>query len=109
MRANEDNKTVAAMDVLVPKIGEIIGGSQREERLDALEHKIKEVGLSPTDYWWYLELRKYGSVPHAGYGVGFERLIQFVTGMENIRDVIAFPRFPGKADFKNKPPCQQGL
>lgn len=99
MRANEDNKTVAAMDVLVPKIGEIIGGSQREERLDALEHKIKEVGLSPTDYWWYLELRKYGSVPHAGYGVGFERLIQFVTGMENIRDVIAFPRFPGKADF----------
>lgn len=99
MRANEDNKTVAAMDVLVPKIGEIIGGSQREERLDVLEHKIKEVGLSPTDYWWYLELRKYGSVPHAGYGVGFERLIQFATGMENIRDVIPFPRYPGKADF----------
>lgn len=99
MRSNEDNKTVAAMDVLVPKIGELIGGSQREERLDALEHKIKEVGLSPEDYWWYMELRKYGSVPHAGYGVGFERLVQFVTGMENIRDVIPFPRFPGKADF----------
>lgn len=99
MRSNDDNKTVAAMDVLVPKIGEIIGGSQREERLDVLEHKLKEVGLSPTDYWWYLELRKYGSVPHAGYGVGFERLIQFATGMENIRDVIPFPRFPGKADF----------
>jgi asparaginyl-tRNA synthetase len=99
MRSNEDNKTVAAMDVLVPKIGEIIGGSQREERLDLLEHKLREVGLSPTDYWWYLELRKYGSVPHAGYGVGFERLIQFASGMENIRDVIPFPRFPGKADF----------
>jgi asparaginyl-tRNA synthetase len=99
MRGNEDNKTVAAMDVLVPKIGEIIGGSQREERLDVLEQKIKEFGLKPEDYWWYLELRKYGSVPHAGYGVGFERLIQFATGMENIRDVIAFPRYPGKADF----------
>lgn len=99
MRANDDNKTVAAMDVLVPKIGEIIGGSQREERLSVLEQKIKEVGLSPEDYWWYLELRKFGSVPHAGYGVGFERLIRFVTGMENIRDVIPFPRFPGKADF----------
>lgn len=99
MRANEDNKTVAAMDVLVPKIGEIIGGSQREERLENLESKIKEFGLHPEDYWWYLELRKYGSVPHAGYGVGFERLILFATGMENIRDVIPFPRFPGKADF----------
>jgi asparaginyl-tRNA synthetase len=99
MRSNEDNKTVAAMDVLVPKIGEIIGGSQREERFDVLEQKIKSVGLHPDDYWWYLELRKYGSVPHAGYGVGFERLIQFATGMENIRDVIPFPRFPGKADF----------
>ncbi len=99
MRSNDDNKTVAAMDVLVPKIGEIIGGSQREERLDFLERKLKEVGLSPTDYWWYLELRKYGSIPHAGYGVGFERLVQFATGMDNIRDVIPFPRFPGKADF----------
>jgi asparaginyl-tRNA synthetase len=99
MRANEDNKTVAAMDVLVPRIGEIIGGSQREERLDVLESKIKQFGLSKDDYWWYLELRKYGSIPHAGYGVGFERLIQFATGMENIRDVIPFPRYPGKADF----------
>lgn len=99
MRSNDDNKTVAAMDVLVPKIGEIIGGSQREERLDYLERKIKEVGLLPDDYWWYLELRKYGSVPHAGYGVGFERLVQFASGMDNIRDVIPFPRFPGKADF----------
>lgn len=99
MRGNEDNKTVAAMDVLVPKIGEIIGGSQREERLSYLEAKLKEFNLSPEDYWWYLELRKYGSVPHAGFGVGFERLVQFTTGMENIRDVIPFPRYPGKADF----------
>lgn len=99
MRANDDNKTVAAMDILVPKVGEIVGGSQREERLDFLLEKIKEVGLKPEDYWWYLELRKYGSVPHAGYGVGFERLVQFATGMENIRDVIPFPRYPGKADF----------
>lgn len=99
MRANDDQKTVAAMDVLVPKIGEIIGGSQREERLDHLEEKLKEVGLPVEDYWWYLELRKYGTVPHAGFGAGFERLIQFTTGMENIRDVIPFPRYPGKADF----------
>lgn len=99
MRSNDDNKTVAAMDVLVPKIGEIVGGSQREERLSHLEAKLKEYHLAPEDYWWYLELRKYGSVPHAGYGVGFERLLQFATGMENIRDVIPFPRFPGKADF----------
>lgn len=99
MRANEDNKTVAAMDVLVPKVGEIIGGSQREERLDYLEQKLKEAHLSFDDYWWYLELRKYGSVPHAGFGAGFERLVQFATGMDNIRDVIPFPRYPGKADF----------
>lgn len=99
MRLNDDQRTVAAMDVLVPKIGEIIGGSQREERLDVLEAKLKEVGLPAEDYWWYLELRKYGSVPHAGFGVGFERLIQFATGMENIRDVIPFPRYPGKVDF----------
>ncbi len=99
MRQNEDGKTVAAMDVLVPKIGEIIGGSQREERFDVLERRIKELNMSLDPYWWYLELRKYGSVPHAGYGVGFERLIQFASGMENIRDVIPFPRFPGKADF----------
>ncbi len=99
MRSNDDQKTVAAMDVLVPGVGEIIGGSQREERLPYLENKLKEFHLSPEQYWWYLELRKYGSVPHAGFGAGFERLIQFATGMENIRDVIPFPRFPGKADF----------
>jgi asparaginyl-tRNA synthetase len=99
MRANEDNKTVAAMDVLVPNVGEIIGGSQREERLPQLEAKLKEFNLHAEDYWWYLELRKYGSVPHAGFGAGFERLVQFTTGMENIRDVIPFPRSPGKADF----------
>jgi len=99
MRDNEDDKTVAAMDILVPKIGEIVGGSQREERLDYLLEKLKQHHLSPQDYWWYLELRKYGSVPHAGYGVGLERLIMLVTGMDNIRDVIPFPRYPGKADF----------
>jgi len=99
MRANEDGKTVAAMDVLVPKIGELIGGSQREERLDVLEKKITAFDLKAEDYWWYCQLRKYGSVPHAGFGAGFERLIQFATGMENIRDVIPFPRYPGHADF----------
>lgn len=99
MRQNDDEKTVAAMDVLVPKIGEIIGGSQREERLDVLQSRIKENGLKPEDYWWYLELRAYGTVPHAGYGVGFERLVQLATGMENIRDVIPFPRYPSKSDF----------
>jgi asparaginyl-tRNA synthetase len=99
MRGNSDGKTVAAMDILVPKIGEIIGGSQREERLDILEKKIGEFGLKREDYWWYLELREYGTVPHAGFGLGFERLVLFVTGMENIRDVIPFPRFPGHAEF----------
>lgn len=99
MRANDDGKTVAAMDILVPKIGEIIGGSQREERLDRLEQKIEEFGLKKEDYWWYLQLREYGTVPHAGFGLGFERLVLFVTGMENIRDVIPFPRFPGHAEF----------
>lgn len=99
MRANDDQKTVAAMDVLVPKIGEIIGGSQREERLSNLEAKLKEFNLKPEDYWWYMELRKYGSVPHSGFGAGFDRLVQFTTGMENIRDVIPFPRYPGNADF----------
>jgi len=99
MRSNEDNKTVAALDVLVPKVGEIIGGSQREERLDVLEQRLRENHLNPEDYQWYLELRKYGTVPHAGFGLGFERLVQFATGMENIRDVIPFPRYPGKADF----------
>ena len=87
MRDNDDGKTVAAMDVLVPKVGEIVGGSQREERLSNLEHKLEEAGLPKEDYWWYQELRRYGSVPHAGYGVGFERLVQFITGMENIRDI----------------------
>ena len=99
MRDNHDGKTVAAMDVLVPKIGEIIGGSQREERLDALENKITEFGLDIAPYWWYLELRKYGSVPHSGFGAGFERLLRFVTGLDNIRDVIPFPRYPGSAAF----------
>lgn len=99
MRANDDGKTVAAMDVLVPKIGEIIGGSQREERIEILEKKIADHSLNRADYWWYLELREFGSVPHAGFGLGFERLVLFTTGMENIRDVIPFPRFPGHADF----------
>lgn len=99
MRSNPDGKTVAAMDVLVPKIGEIIGGSQREERPDILEKKIVEFGLNPEDYWWYMQLRTFGSVPHAGFGAGFERLVLFATGMENIRDIIPFPRFPGYADF----------
>lgn len=99
MRSNEDGKTVAALDLLVPKIGELIGGSQREDRLDHLENKIKANGLNPEDYWWYLQLREYGSVPHSGFGVGFERLVQFATGVENIRDAIPFPRTPGHADF----------
>jgi asparaginyl-tRNA synthetase len=99
MRLNSDGKTVAAMDVLVPKIGEIIGGAQREERSDVLEKKLRAFGLHPEDYWWYMQLRKYGTVPHAGFGLGFERLVLFTTGMENIRDVIPFPRFPGHAEF----------
>lgn len=99
MRLNEDGKTVANMDVLVPRIGEIIGGSQREERIGALKERMRAMGLKQEDYWWYLELREFGSVPHAGYGLGFERLVQFASGIENIRDAIAFPRFPGKADF----------
>jgi asparaginyl-tRNA synthetase len=97
MRQNEDNKTVAAMDILVPGIGELVGGSQREERLDLLTVRMEEAGLDPEEYSWYLDLRRYGSVPHAGFGLGFERLIQFVTGMSNIRDVIPFPRTPGNA------------
>ena len=99
MRNNEDGRTVAAMDVLVAGVGEIIGGSQREERYDMLVEKMKKFGLDPAAYWWYLDLRKYGSVPHAGFGLGFERLVRLVTGMENIRDVIPFPRFPGNAEF----------
>ncbi len=97
MRVNEDNKTVAAMDILVPGIGEIIGGSQREERLEVLETRMIEAGIKLADYNWYLDLRRYGSVPHSGFGLGFERLVQFVTGMANIREVIAFPRTPGSA------------
>lgn len=99
MRMNEDDKTVAAMDLLVPGIGELIGGSQREERLDKLEKRMDEMGVGKENMWWYLELRKYGGVKHAGYGLGFERLIMYLTGMGNIRDVIPFPRTPKNADF----------
>jgi asparaginyl-tRNA synthetase len=99
MRLDDDEKTVAAMDVLTPKIGEIIGGSQREERLDVLEQRIKGQGMNPEDLWWYLDLRRYGTVPHAGFGLGFERVVQFMTGMGNIRDVIPFPRTPLSAEF----------
>jgi len=99
MRQNGDGKTVAAMDVLVPKIGEIIGGSQREERLDVLDQRIGEMGLKVEDYWWYRDLRRYGTVPHAGFGLGFERLVQFCTGVANIRDAIPFPRAPRQAEF----------
>ena len=99
MRMNDDGKTVAAMDVLAPGIGEIIGGSQREERLDVLDARIEEMGLEKESYWWYRDLRKYGTVPHAGFGLGFERLIQYATGMQNIRDVIPFPRAPKQAEF----------
>jgi asparaginyl-tRNA synthetase len=99
MRRNEDGKTVRAMDVLVPGVGEIIGGSQREERLEVLQQRMQEMGLSEKDYWWYLELRKYGTVPHSGFGLGLERAVQFITGMTNIRDVIPFPRYPGSAEF----------
>lgn len=99
MRLNDDEKTVAAMDVLAPKIGEIIGGSQREERLDVLERRIIAQGMNPEDLWWYLDLRRYGTVPHAGFGLGFERVVQFMTGMGNIRDVIPFPRAPLSAEF----------
>ncbi len=97
MRVNEDQKTVAAMDVLVPGIGEIIGGSQREDRYDVLEARMVEAGVDPEEYSWYLDLRRYGTVPHSGFGLGFERLVQFVTGMTNIREVIPFPRTPGSA------------
>lgn len=99
MRINDDNKTVAAMDLLVPGVGEIIGGSQREERYDVLLNKIKEQGLREEDYWWYLDLRRYGGVKHAGYGLGFERIIMYITGMSNIRDVLPFPRTPNSAGF----------
>jgi asparaginyl-tRNA synthetase len=99
MKQNEDSKTVRAMDVLFPGIGEIIGGSQREENYDKLIKRIKELDLPEKELWWYLELRKFGSAPHSGFGLGFERLMLFVSGMTNIRDVIPYPRFPGNADF----------
>jgi asparaginyl-tRNA synthetase len=99
MRQNDDNKTVAAMDVLVPRIGELIGGSQREDRLDILKNRLAEQNLDEKDYWWYLDLRKFGGAPHAGFGLGFERLLLLMTGLQNIRDVIPFPRYPGSAEF----------
>ena len=99
MRRNDDEKTVAAMDLLVPGIGELIGGSQREERLDVLEAAIDEHGLPRDTYWWYLDTRRFGTAPHAGFGLGFERMVMYATGMQNIRDVIAFPRTPRSCDF----------
>ena len=99
MRQNDDGKTVAAMDILAPGIGEIVGGSQREERLDKLEARMKEMNIPADELWWYLDTRRFGTVPHAGFGLGFERMVQFVTGMTNIRDVIAFPRTPKSAEF----------
>jgi asparaginyl-tRNA synthetase len=99
MRMNDDGRTVAAMDVLAPGIGEIVGGSQREERLDVLDARLRETGLDPAAYWWYRDLRRYGSVPHAGFGLGFDRAMAYATGMANIRDVIPFPRTPASADF----------
>ncbi len=99
MRMNEDNKTVCAMDILFPTIGEIIGGSQREERLDKLKQRMNEMEVNKKELWWYLETRKFGTCIHSGFGLGFERLIMFVTGMKNIRDVIPFPRTPQNAEF----------
>jgi asparaginyl-tRNA synthetase len=99
MRMNEDNETVRAMDILFPAIGEIIGGSQREERLDKLQARMQEMEICQDELWWYLDTRKFGSCPHSGFGLGFERLIMFVTGMKNIRDVIPFPRTPQNAEF----------
>ena len=99
MRLSDDEKTVAAMDVLVPKVGEIVGGSQREDRLDVLARRMEQQDLDPEAYWWYLDLRRFGTVPHAGFGLGLERIVQFTTGMANIRDVIPFPRTPGSAEF----------
>ena len=99
MRLNDDGKTVAAMDILAPGIGEIIGGSQREERLDILDSRLSEMGLNPADYSWYRDLRRYGTVPHAGFGLGFERLVAYATGVQNVRDVIPFPRTPNNCSF----------
>jgi asparaginyl-tRNA synthetase len=99
MRQNDDGKTVAAMDILFPGIGEIVGGSQREERLDLLTKRMEEMNIPQDEMWWYLDTRRFGATPHAGFGLGFERMVLFVTGMGNIRDVIAFPRTPGNAEF----------
>jgi asparaginyl-tRNA synthetase len=99
MRQNEDGRTVAAMDILAPGIGEIVGGSQREERYDKLTQRMEEMHVPAEELWWYLDTRRFGTVPHAGFGLGFERMVQFVTGMGNIRDVIAFPRTPKNAEF----------
>ncbi len=99
MRVNDDNKTVAAMDLLVPGIGEIIGGSQREERYDVLENRMKEMGLEREDYLWYLDTRRFGGARHAGFGLGFERMMMYITGMQNIRDVIPYPRTVNNAEF----------
>ena len=99
MRLNDDDRTVACMDILVPGVGELIGGSAREERLDVLLARMADAGMEEAPYWWYTDLRRYGSVPHAGFGLGFERLVQFCTGLANIRDVIPFPRYPGSAEF----------
>jgi asparaginyl-tRNA synthetase len=99
MRSNADGKTVAAMDILAPGIGEIIGGSQREERLDVLDARMTKMGLVPQHYWWYRDLRRYGTVPHAGFGLGFERLLVYICGLANIRDAIPYPRVPGFATF----------
>jgi len=99
MRMNDDNETVAAMDVLFPYIGEVIGGSQREERLDMLKSRMADMDIPEEELWWYLDLRKFGGAPHAGFGLGFERMVLFITGMTNIRDVIPFPRTPKTAEF----------
>ena len=99
MKLNDDQETVRGMDVLVPRLGEIIGGSEREERLPVLQKRMAELGLNEADYWWYLDLRRFGTVPHAGFGLGFERLILYCSGMQNIRDVIPYPRTPKSADF----------
>jgi asparaginyl-tRNA synthetase len=99
MRDNQDGRTVDAFDLIVPGVGELIGGSQREERLEVLQAKMRELGLDQEEYAWYLDLRRFGTVPHSGYGLGFERLVCYVTGVENIREAIAFPRFPGNAEF----------
>ena len=99
MRLNDDEKTVAATDLLVPRLGEIIGGSQREERLDVLVDQMQRRGLPEAPYWWYVDLRRYGTTPHGGFGLGFERMLMWLTGMKNIRDAIPFARTPGNADF----------